>query len=250
LIFISFAENSDMKKEISAAHQAFRQYTAPEYTKRLLTQPVPLARTACAVVLSFTGRSYNLSVQIEKMTRNEEQNLTIRYRFASGLFGTILIASTPRGVCFLAFADDCDATLDDLCSRFPQAAFTEGDDTAQQQVLDLLEGRGEAPRTLRFHLRGTPFQFRVWEMLLSIPPGALVSYGNLAAALGVPGASRAAGSAVGANPISYLIPCHRVIRATGELGGYHWGITRKIALIGWETARTLHKEDEMQRCAK
>ena len=147
--------------------------------------------------------------------------------------------ATPRGVCALGFvcAGQRDQTLEDLAGRFPGASFTRDDATTGATVSAIFAARAKPPGTpLRLLLCGTRFQLQVWRALLELPPGAHASYGDLATRIGSPRASRAVGGAVGANPISYVIPCHRVIRKTGVLGDYHWGTGRKLAMLGMEAA--------------
>jgi AraC family transcriptional regulator of adaptative response/methylated-DNA-[protein]-cysteine methyltransferase len=169
--------------------------------------------------------------------------LVIRYGVHASPFGPCIIATTPQGVCELAFAepDDVPETLATLRARWPEAEWTE-DPEATAPVRDALfaplDAPPDAPSRAPFMLllKGTNFQVRVWEALLRIPPGQTTTYGAIARALGEPGASRAVGNAVGQNPVAALIPCHRVIRQTGALGGYRWGVARKRALLAWEAA--------------
>lgn len=166
--------------------------------------------------------------------------LTICYSYAATTLGELLIASTARGVCYLAFVTTTrEAVLRELKNRFPRAHYQEQSDAYQQQALALVEREEPATTTpLPLHLTGTDFQLEVWSALLQIPFGATTSYGELAQKLNRERACRAVGTAVGQNPISILIPCHRVLRASGALGGYHWGLERKIALLGREAKLT------------
>lgn len=172
--------------------------------------------------------------------RRRGEGLVVRYGYHTSPFGECLLGSTDRGICALGFATagGRDATLEDLRGRWPRAIW-QRDDQATGRLADrvfyLAPAQGDP--ALALHVHGTKFQVRVWEALLRVPEGALVTYGDLARAVGDPRASRAVGSAVGANPISYLVPCHRVIRSTGVVGNYRWGSTIKKALIGWESAR-------------
>ena len=198
--------------------------------------------------LSGPGRLHDLFVSVEGMTLGDYARggagLAIRYGHADSLFGRLFIASTPRGICHMAFEDD-DAGgrqggLAGLRRVFPAAEIEPGDDTlhdgATAALAGALAGDWSGTEPVRLHLRGSPFQLKVWEALLRIPPAALASYGDVAAAIGRPEASRAVAGAIGANPVAVLIPCHRVIRASGHLGGYAWGVARKRALIGREAA--------------
>ena len=192
--------------------------------------------------LSGPSRLHDLFLGQEAVTPGEYklrgQGLKIGYGFAPSPFGECLLLWTGRGVCGLGFVDDGDraACLADLKGRWSEAAYTEDAPAARRLAEDVF-APVEQRRKLGLVLYGSPFQVKVWEALLRVPEGALVSYDRLAAAIGKPGAARAVGSAVGANPISFLIPCHRAIRKTGAIGDYHWGGARKLALIGWEQAR-------------
>ncbi len=161
--------------------------------------------------------------------------IQIHYSFRETSFGQILIASTDKGICFLAFGKNKSILLSELKARFPQAGFSENSDEMQEHAMIVFNENPEFTYPVKLHLKGTPFQFKVWEALLEIPKGYLTSYGDLAASIGHPGASRAVGTAVGENPIAFIIPCHRVIRSTGAIGGYHWGLETKKAILIRET---------------
>jgi len=201
--------------------------------------------------LSSPGRLHDLFVTCEAITpgqfKQKGAGLEIAYGFHPSPFGECLLCVTDRGVCGLAFTSNGDrtGTLADLQGRWPQAQFYE--DSEQTWPLierifvlpDSLESpshREEETPPLKLHLRGTNFQLQVWQALLKIPPGAVVSYETIATSIGRPGAARAIGQANCRNPISFIIPCHRVIRKIGALGGYHWGLSRKKAIIAWEAA--------------
>ncbi|MGX5817114.1 methylated-DNA--[protein]-cysteine S-methyltransferase [Chitinophaga lutea] len=221
----------------------FLQYLSAEHAKDMLRHGnATLSDTAFETGLSGTGRLHDLFVKVEGMTPGEYKNggasLQINYSFAESPFGTLLVASTHKGICYMAFADDGqEAAFRELQSLFPNARFMQLTDSIQQNALFIFGQDWRKLGTIKLHLKGTPFQIKVWETLLKVPPGALSTYAGLATAAGHPGASRAVGTAVGSNPVAYLIPCHRVIRATGETGQYHWGALRKSAIIGWESAR-------------
>ncbi len=167
---------------------------------------------------------------IVPMSESERSSLLLHYCFASGLYGEMLLAWSEQGLCFLGFTEDRETALRDLGSRFPKLQPKEGENEALVTTINhFLEGRKITPPIL--HLYGTSFQHTVWEYLITIPAGSLSSYGEIAAAIGKPKASRAVGTAVGSNPVSYLVPCHRVVRAGGELGGYHWGLDRKVEML-------------------
>ncbi len=219
----------------------FLQYLSVEYAKDLLSEKkATLFDTAAELGLSGTGRLHDLFINIEGMTPGEFKNggkkLHIKYAFEETIFGTVLVASTAMGVCYLGFADDRELTLHELFTQFPNATYEEKSDLFQQQALSLFKRDWSHTAQIRFHLKGTPFQIKVWESLLKIPQGNLTTYGRIAQSIAHPSASRAVGSAVGANPIAFIIPCHRVIQASGVIGQYHWGSTRKSLLIGWEAA--------------
>lgn len=219
----------------------FLQYISVEHAKELLKEEqATLPEAAHETGLSGTGRLHDLFISIEGMTpfefRNGGSNLSISYRFAASPFGRLMIASTTKGVCSLAFVDDDGQALKDLQQQFPKATLQQRADPIQQDALRLFQSDWRNLPEVKLHLKGTPFQLKVWEALLKIPMGKLSSYGTLAKSIRQPSASRAVGTAIGNNPVAFLIPCHRVIRSTGSFGGYMWGNTRKAAIIGWEGA--------------
>jgi len=171
--------------------------------------------------------------------KNGGENLSINYSFAESPFGNILAASTPKGICYMAFADNEKEALDALQKKFPKAACRQMVDLAQQNVLYIFTHDWSKLNQVKLHLKGTEFQLKVWETLLKIPVGQLTTYGSIAKQIQAPNASRAVGTAVGDNPAAFLIPCHRIIQSSGVFGQYHWGSTRKTAMIGWEAAHTL-----------
>jgi AraC family transcriptional regulator of adaptative response/methylated-DNA-[protein]-cysteine methyltransferase len=220
----------------------FLQFLSLEYAKGILKdQQATLFDAAFVTGLSGTGRLHDLFINIEGMTPAEYKNggkaLAISYSFAASPFGNILVASTSKGICYLAFADHQQEAFDGLHHQFPNAQYHQMADPIQQEALLIFRRDWSKLSNIKLHLKGTPFQLKVWEALLKIPMGGLESYGSLAKGIQVPSASRAVGGAVGDNPVAFLIPCHRVIRASGEAGGYHWGTTRKTAIIGWEAAQ-------------
>lgn len=220
----------------------FLQYTTIEYAKKMLKEGrASLFDAAHEAGLSGTGRLHDLFINIEGMTPGEYKNggekLSINYSFADTLFGKIIVAATSKGLCYMAFADDEQEAFDALRVMFPKAAYQQKTDVIQQKALSFFSRDWNELEEIKCHLKGTDFQLKVWETLLKIPMGQLTTYGDIAARIDNPKASRAVGSAVGDNPVSLLIPCHRVIRSSGELGGYHWGLTRKAAILGWEAAK-------------
>jgi AraC family transcriptional regulator of adaptative response/methylated-DNA-[protein]-cysteine methyltransferase len=171
--------------------------------------------------------------------RHGGADLEINYSFAESPFGNILVASTPKGICYMAFVDQpVEApALADLRAHFPNARLRQMTDLIQQNALYIFTQDWGSLQQIKLHLKGTEFQLKVWETLLKIPMGGLSTYKGIAGQLGNPNASRAVGSAVGGNPVAFIIPCHRVIQSEGSFGQYHWGTTRKTAMIGWEAAK-------------
>jgi AraC family transcriptional regulator of adaptative response/methylated-DNA-[protein]-cysteine methyltransferase len=220
----------------------FLQYLSVEHAKDMLkTSRASLFDTAYATGLSGTGRLHDLFIKVEGMTPGEYKNggasLIINYSFADTPFGKVIVASTDKGVCYMAFADDGDEkALELLKNNFPNARYIQLVDRIQQNALFAFTQDWSRLDEIKLHLKGTDFQLKVWETLLTVPAGGLTTYGALARQAGHEGASRAVGTSVASNPVAFLIPCHRVIRSTGEIGQYHWGADRKGALIGWEAA--------------
>lgn len=220
----------------------FLQYISVQHAKRMLKEEqATLFDTAFEIGLSSTSRLHDLFVNIEGMTpaeyKNGGKNLHINYSFAESPFGALIVASTPKGVCYMAFEEDEQKALSDVKIKFPNAAFQRKLDILQQNALFIFQNDWSKLPEIKLHLKGTDFQLKVWESLLKIPMGKLVTYGNLAEHIGNPKASRAVGTAIGSNPVAFLIPCHRVIQSSGIFGGYMWGPTRKTAIIGWEGAK-------------
>lgn len=218
----------------------FLQYISIEHAKEVLKAST-LSDAAYETGLSGTSRLHDLFVNIEGMTpgeyKNGGENLSINYSFVESLFGDIIVAATPKGICHMAFTDTPTDGFEILKKRFPNAQYTQMVDTIQQNAIFIFSQDWSKLGEIKLHLKGTDFQLKVWETLLKIPMGSLTTYGEIASKLNNPNASRAVGTAIGDNPVAFLIPCHRVIRSSGELGGYHWGLTRKTAIIGWEAAR-------------
>lgn len=219
----------------------FLQFLTAEYAKKILRESgASLLDTTEEVGLSSVSRLHDLFIKIEAMTPGEYKNggyaLTIKFSFENTTFGDVLIASTPKGICSLEFCDTKQAGLANLKMKFPKAAFVEERTDFHRAALSFFSSpiRGETPLTL--HIKGTPFQIKIWEALLKLPFGSLASYDEIASSVGSPGGARAAGSAIAKNPVAYLIPCHRVIRKTGVINQYHWGKDRKKAIIGWEAS--------------
>ncbi len=230
------------KKWAGVSPKKFLEYISIEHAKVLLKKNASLSEASFETGLSGTGRLHDLFISIEGMTlgefKNGGENLVIGYSFSKTPFGDIIAASTPRGVCHLAFADNENQALQRLRARFANASLMKKRDVFQSNALRIFEDDWSDLPKIRLHLKGTPFQIKVWETLLKIPFAQLTTYYQVAETIGHPTASRAVGRAIGSNPVAYLIPCHRVIRSTGIIGEYHWGDARKAAIIGWEAAKS------------
>lgn len=230
---------------VGISPKRFLQYLTKEYAKALLAQSPNLLDVAYETGLSGTGRLHELFVTCEAMTpgefKNKGEGLRIFYGFHPTPFGHCLLAVTERGICHLAFVQNGGRTkaLKVLKEKWENAKVTVNPKLTQplvDQIFNPLKhGR---PQPLHLLLSGTNFQIKVWEALLKIPAGAVSSYEDIAARLGMPKASRAVGNAVAHNPIAYIIPCHRVVRKLGEFGNYRWGAARKKAMLGWEAAKS------------
>ncbi|HWJ90647.1 MAG TPA: methylated-DNA--[protein]-cysteine S-methyltransferase [Flavisolibacter sp.] len=221
----------------------FVQHLTIDRAKSLLQdQKTTVFDAAFETGLSGTGRLHDLFIKIEGMTPGEYRNggadLSINYSFAESPFGNILVASTSKGICHMGFADDEETALKYLQHQFPNATYRQVVDFIQQNALYIFTHDWSRLDQIKLHLKGTAFQLKVWEALLSIPSGRLSTYKSIAGRINHPNALRAVGSAVGQNPVAFIIPCHRVIQSSGTFGNYHWGQIRKTAMIGWEAART------------
>ena len=220
----------------------FMQYISIEYAKQLLkNNHSTLLETAYETGLSGTSRLHDLFINIEGMTpgeyKNGGENLLINYSFAESPFGNILVASTSKGICQLSFEEDEQQALASVEARFPNAKYEQVVDKIQQDALFIFQNDWSKLSQIKLHLNGTAFQLKVWEALLKIPMGHLTTYGSIAQGINTPKAHRAVGTAIGKNPIAFLIPCHRVIQSSGNIGSYMWGSTRKSAIIGWEASK-------------
>lgn len=218
----------------------FLQYISLQHAKKML-QHHTVMDAAYETGLSGSSRLHDLFINIEGMTPGEYKNggeqLQINYSFAETPFGNIIVASTSKGICHLAFADDEGFALKQLQLQFPNATYRQVVDTIQQNALFIFTQDWKDLSKIKLHLKGTAFQIKVWEALLKIPMGDVSTYSSIANQINNPNASRAVGTAIGDNPVAFLIPCHRVIRSTGDFGQYHWGSIRKTAMLGWESAR-------------
>jgi len=225
----------------------FLQFISLEHAKSLLIEEkATLFDAALDTGLSSTSRLHDLFVKVEGMSpaeyKNGGKNLNISYSFAESPFGKIITASTEKGICYMAFEENMETAIRDLVNKFPNATFFEKQDEFQQNALSIFNKDWTKLNTIKLHLKGTDFQLKVWESLLKIPLGKLSTYGNLANEIGNPKASRAVGTAIGSNPVAFLIPCHRVIQSSGKIGGYMWGSDRKQLMIGWESAKVYSKD--------
>ncbi|MDU8944779.1 bifunctional helix-turn-helix domain-containing protein/methylated-DNA--[protein]-cysteine S-methyltransferase [Ovoidimarina sediminis] len=221
----------------------FQQWLTLDHAKALLKERHTTLETADAVGLSGSGRLHDLFLRWEAMSPGEyaqgAQGLEIFWGWFESPFGPALVMGTGKGICGIAFSAETgpEPAMADLKSRWPGAVFTEDPMQLEPMVARAFPKAGETGE-VPLYLIGAPFQIKVWEALLRIPTGHVTTYSDIAAAIGNPLAVRAVGTAVGRNPISWLIPCHRALRKSGGLGGYHWGLPVKRAMLAWEAAET------------
>ncbi|WP_441254323.1 bifunctional transcriptional activator/DNA repair enzyme AdaA [Aeromonas sp. A600620] len=221
----------------------YLQVLTLERAKALLQESRPLLEVADTLGLSSGSRLYDHFVQLEAVTPGEYKQrgagLVIDHGVHDTPFGQAFVALTPRGVCNFSFLDEKapEAPLANLARNWPEAELREAPSRTQGVIHTMFDGSKAPDRPISLHVSGTNFQISVWRALLQIPPAKVVSYAQVANAVGNPKAARAVGLAVGANPVALMIPCHRVIQQNGKLGGYHWGETRKQAIHAWEAAR-------------
>ncbi len=223
--------------------KAFLQAITIERARELLRDSASVLEAAYDVGLSGPSRLHDLFVTHEALTPGDyrRDDLTLSFGFHPSPFGEAIVFAAQRGMVGLGFVDDGDreATLADMIRRWPRAHFVEDDQTTAPyaaRAFDPSLWRPDAP--LRVVMIGTDFEVRVWETLLSVPMGRATTYSDIARKIGRPKAARAVGAAIGRNPISFVVPCHRVIGRSGALTGYHWGLVRKQAIIGWEAGQT------------
>lgn len=228
---------------VGISPKRYEQFLTKEAAKKLLAGSESLLDAAYEVGLSGPGRLHDLFVSCEAVTPGEWKSrgagLSIGYGFHPTPFGEAMLASTDKGICALYFAaeDSREEVLARLREEWRNARIAPDQDRTAGIIERIFAGTSNARAPLTLYLRGTNFQVKVWEALLAIPPGRLATYEDVARKIGDPTATRAVGSAVGRNPIAYIIPCHRVIRKTGELGGYHWGTGRKRLILAWEASK-------------
>ncbi len=227
----------------------FLQYTNLRFSRPLLEKHrASLSETSHLTGLSGTGRLHHLYITLEAMTPGEFKNggagLRMDVCFYDSLLGKAMVASTHRGICRLEFISDEKEALMALQKKFFAATITQQHRDIHTAALGMLQTGSQPAHKLNLHLKGTPFQVKVWEALLRIPEGRLTTYQDLAASMGQSTAARAVGNAVGSNPVAVLIPCHRVIRNDGSPGGYRWGLERKTVLLGRELNTANFAENE------
>lgn len=224
---------------VGVSPKRYVQHLTLDHAKRLLAERRSVLDATYETGLSSPGRLHDLFLRWEAMSpgvwARRGEGLEIAWGWFDGPFGPTLAMGTEAGLCGMAFAAEIgrDAAMADMRGRWPAAAFVEAPERVAPWARAAFGGGGEA----RLTLIGAPFQIKVWEALLRVPSGQVTTYGALAAAIGAPKAARAVGTAVGRNPISWLVPCHRALRESGALGGYHWGLDVKRAMLAWESAR-------------
>lgn len=230
---------------VGVSPKRYHQYLMLGQAKALLKERFTTLATAHAVGLSGSSRLHDLFLRWEAMSpgdyAKDGAGLTIYWGWFESAFGPTLVMGTEKGICGMAFAAETggDATFADMASRWPKAVFVEDPSFLNGWVIAALAMQGET----QLHMLGAPFQLKVWEALLNIPSGHVTTYSEIAKAVGNPKAVRAVGTAVGRNPVSWLIPCHRALRKSGALGGYHWGLPVKRAMLAWESARADQQVD-------
>ena len=228
---------------VGVSPKRYQQYLKLGHAKALLKDRFTTLETALATGLSGSGRLHDLFVRWEAMSPGEYarsgDGLTIYWGWFESPFGPAVVMGTAKGICGIGFAAETgeEAAISDLTSRWPKANFVEDPVMLRPWVLNALGAGTNRFEETPLFLIGAPFQIKVWEALLTIPSGHVTTYSELAEAVGSPRAVRAVGTAVGRNPISWLIPCHRALRKSGALGGYHWGLPVKRAMLAWESAR-------------
>ena len=228
---------------VGVSPKRYQQYLRLGHAKALLAERFSTLETALSTGLSGSGRLHDLFLRWEAMSPGDfaraGAGLTIYWGWFESPFGPALVMGTEKGICGIAFAAEtgAEAAMADLTGRWPKATFVEDVMRLRPWALSAFgAGEGKLTETPLF-LIGAPFQIKVWEALLTIPSGQVTSYSEIAGAIGAPKAVRAVGTAVGRNPVSWLIPCHRALRKSGGLGGYHWGLPVKRAMLAWESAR-------------
>ena len=224
---------------VGISPKRYQQYLTLDHARRLLADRFTVLETALETGLSGGGRLHDLFLRWEAMSPGDYaragEGLVIRWGWFDSPFGPALVMGTDKGICGLGFAAEmgAEAAMEDLTRRWPKARYVEQPAALGPWVRAAFGGGGETA----LHLIGAPFQIKVWEALMRVPSGHVTTYSEIAGAVGLPRAVRAVGTAVGRNPVSFLIPCHRALRRDGGLGGYHWGLPVKRAILAWEAAR-------------
>ena len=228
---------------VGVSPKRYQQYLALGQAKALLAERFTTLETAHELGLSGSGRLHDLFLRWEAMSPGEfarrGEGLTVYWGWFDSPFGLALVMGTEKGICGMGFASETgeEAAMEDMISRWPNARFVEDPMMLRPWALAAFGANGQEREIAPLYLIGAPFQIKVWEALLQVPSGQVTTYSEIAQAIGKPRAVRAVGTAVGRNPISFLIPCHRALRKSGELGGYHWGLPVKRAILAWESAR-------------
>lgn len=232
---------------VGTSPKKFLQYINLSNAKKILANNSILS-TTYSTGLSSSSRLHEIFVNIESMTPAEFKNggnsLNIRYSTQDSPFGSLVIASTEKGICQINFLESKNDALTALKNQFPNANYIHSEEQIHLDVLNVFYLSSDKKKPINVHLKGTDFQLKVWEALLKIPFGNLQTYSDIAKQINQPTASRAVGTAIGSNPLAYLIPCHRVIQASGIFGGYMWNPIRKTAIIGWEGVNNNPTVDE------
>ena len=227
---------------VGVSPKRYQQYLTLDHARQLLSDRFTVLDTALNAGLSGGGRLHDLFLTWEAMSPGDYAKggtgLTIHWGWFDSPFGQALVMGTDKGICGIGFAAEAgaQATMEDLASRWPRAVYAQNPDLLRPWAASAFGMAADSAATPIF-LIGAPFQIKVWEALLRIPSGHVTTYGQIAGSIGHPAAVRAVGTAVGRNPISFVIPCHRAIRKSGGLGGYHWGLPVKRAMLAWESAR-------------
>ncbi len=231
---------------VGVSPKRYQQYLTLGYAKTLLRERFTTLEASLSTGLSGTGRLHDLFLRWEAMSPGEfaraGKGLVIRWGWFESPFGPSIVMGTDRGICGIGFAGETGAepARADLMSRWPRACFVQDATLLRPWALAAFGASGAKPSRAPLYLIGAPFQIKVWEALLSIPSGRVTTYSEIAGAIGAPRAARAVGTAVGRNPVSWLIPCHRALRKSGGLGGYHWGLPVKRAMLAFEGVRAEH----------
>ncbi len=228
---------------VGVSPKRYQQYLTLDHARRLLADRFTVLGTSLATGLSGGGRLHDLFLRWEAMSPGDYarggEGLRIHQGWFDSPFGPALVMGTDRGICGIGFAAEmgADATLADLAGRWPKATYIDDPEPLRPWVTQVFAPPPRPNSDTPLHLIGAPFQIKVWEALLRIPSGYVTTYGEIAGTIGHPKAVRAVGTAVGRNPVSWLIPCHRALRKSGGLGGYHWGLPVKRAMLAYEAAR-------------